>query len=78
MSDSRARSAFCSLVDAWIEPVLGQIKECLTDQRIPKAGDTCEHCSYVKKYIDVLKEKAPAKKKAKGADSSSEIGRAHV
>lgn len=30
----------------WIEGVLGNIKKCLDDDRIPKEKDTCDYCKY--------------------------------
>ncbi len=32
--------------DSWIEPTLLEIKECLEDKRVPKAGDGCDYCQY--------------------------------
>ena len=55
----------------WVDGILLKIKECLDDPRIPAAGETCEHCNYVKKYIDVLKEKAPKKSSKLESDSSA-------
>ena len=41
--------------DDWVEGVLGQIKKCLDDERIPKQSEGCEYCGYVGMYIDTLK-----------------------
>ncbi|NCN52401.1 PD-(D/E)XK nuclease family protein [Candidatus Parcubacteria bacterium] len=30
----------------WIEPVLGDIKECLEKEHIPPSGEKCEYCPY--------------------------------
>ncbi len=32
--------------DNWVEPTLLEIKECLEDPRIPKAGEDCDYCAY--------------------------------
>ena len=44
--------------DAWIEPTLIEIKKCLTQKKLPPSGKTCEYCSYMNKYREVLQEKA--------------------
>jgi len=32
--------------DSWIEQTLLEIKECLEDSRVPKAGEDCDYCAY--------------------------------
>ena len=32
--------------DSWIEPVLGDIKKCLDDERVPSANKECDYCKY--------------------------------
>ncbi len=57
--------------DAWIEPILLQIKECLDGSKLPASGKTCEYCAYMNKYREVLQEKAapkPVKKKEEDPD----------
>jgi hypothetical protein len=34
--------------DAWVEPTLLEIKECLEDDDIPDAHPDCDHCAYVR------------------------------
>ena len=33
--------------DAWIEPVLLKVKQCLDADAVPKNGDDCDYCQYV-------------------------------
>jgi CRISPR/Cas system-associated exonuclease Cas4 (RecB family) len=40
----------------WIEGVLGNIKKCLEDDRIPKEKDTCDYCSYRNKAGKAFKD----------------------
>ncbi len=32
--------------DSWVEPTLLEIKACLEDSRVPKAGEDCDYCAY--------------------------------
>jgi CRISPR/Cas system-associated exonuclease Cas4 (RecB family) len=32
--------------DSWIEETLVQIKQCLTDERVPSPGSECDYCAY--------------------------------
>ncbi len=34
--------------DAWIEPVIFEIKKCLESSDVPESGKNCQHCSYRK------------------------------
>jgi CRISPR/Cas system-associated exonuclease Cas4 (RecB family) len=40
----------------WIEGVLGNIKKCLEDDRVPKEKDTCDYCSYRNKAGKAFKD----------------------
>ncbi len=42
----------------WIEKTLGLIKQCLMDDRIPSATETCEYCSYRNKAGKAIIETA--------------------
>jgi len=50
--------------DSWIEQTLLEIKECLEDSRVPKAGEDCDYCVYRevvgKKLLQSKKENALA------------------
>ena len=37
--------------DSWVEPTIVTLKECLTSEEIPAAGETCEHCGYIAAII---------------------------
>jgi hypothetical protein len=44
--------------DSWVEGKLLEIKECLDSKTIPESSATCEYCNYIRKYREVLQEKA--------------------
>lgn len=46
----------------WIPRVLLSIRECLEDERIPKAHKECDYCSYVESYIKRLKDNSQEKR----------------
>ncbi len=47
--------------DSWIEKSLMLLKHCLVDERLPEAAPTCEHCQYLEKYLNVLRNRASKK-----------------
>lgn len=57
---------------SWIEKTLGLIKQCLMDDRIPSASETCEYCSYRNQAGKALLE-ATAKLKEKTKDEPVKI-----
>jgi hypothetical protein len=48
----------------WIEKTLGLIKQCLMDDKVPIARETCEYCAYRKKAAEAIIQ-AAAKLKGK-------------
>lgn len=54
----------------WIPKVINQMKQCLIDERIPKASADCDYCSYVESLGDVLRKKA---KKGGQKEEGSEV-----
>lgn len=42
----------------WIPGVLMSVKKCLLDDRIPKANQHCDYCSYISSLGDVLRAQA--------------------
>jgi len=49
----------------WIEDVIKNLKKCLLDDRIPKANDECDYCSYLKSIGEVMRENASPKREEK-------------
>ncbi len=49
----------------WVEPTLMQIKKCLDDPRVPKAGKECDYCTYRETIAEVLKKHSEKRQKDK-------------
>ncbi|HWO07202.1 MAG TPA: PD-(D/E)XK nuclease family protein [Candidatus Paceibacterota bacterium] len=54
--------------DAWVEPTLFKIKECLESEKLPSVGDGCDYCIYRetvgKKLQAFMPKKSPIKVKS--------------
>jgi hypothetical protein len=48
----------------WIPPALLKVRECLSDDKVPKAGKNCDYCVYLENVDDVINrhEKIQGKK----------------
>jgi CRISPR/Cas system-associated exonuclease Cas4 (RecB family) len=52
--------------DAWIEPIIFKIKECLESEDVPDPGEVCDYCDYAKSRTQLtLKAIQERNKKAK-------------
>lgn len=48
--------------DSWVEGVLGKIKKCLDDSRIPEYSADCDYCRYIQAMGDRLRANATTTK----------------
>lgn len=46
--------------DEWVPKALVGIKKCLMDERLPEAAPNCEYCTYLNRYVDVLRARHAA------------------
>ncbi len=51
--------------DAWIEPVVLKIKECLDQDEIPSPGAECEYCNYTKQRLQLTFDHMRAQRKTR-------------
>ena len=58
--------------DAWVEPTLLKIKECLDNEKLPSAGDGCDYCVYREMVGKKLQAFTPQKSSIKSDDKVSQ------